>query len=376
MGPALRGAFIFIFYFRSFCSMNKYAIQLAFAYMGVIIGGGFASGQEILQFFTGYGWASIAGTVMAGVLFALLGRQVALLGTRLQAESHKDVLYALFGRRAGTAMDFMLTFFLYGVGVAMLAGTGALFSQQFGWPMIAGGLLMTALVVITLCLNVKRIIALVSAATPILMVMVLIITAYSLLTADADMDQLFALSQHQETVAPHWALGALLYTSFNISVGFPMLAVIAGRNADARSTSLGGTLGGIGLGVLILLINIALFVNLNNLQGVELPTQRLAANLSPAVGVLMTISISCMIYSTAVGMFFAFSSRFSRPETGRFRIVSMVSCCVGLALSLVGFTKLIGTVYPLLGYLGLLLIGAVAVYGYRTSRRKALAPQG
>src|SRR5690606_6046726 len=138
--------------------MNKYAFQLAFAYMGVIIGGGFASGQEVLQFFTGYGMASIAGTLLAGFLFAFLGRQIAQMSTRLQAQSHKHVLHVLFGHRAGLIMDLLLTFFLFGVGVAMLAATGALFKQQFGLSPLVGGLFMTILTVATLCLNVKRII--------------------------------------------------------------------------------------------------------------------------------------------------------------------------------------------------------------------------
>jgi uncharacterized membrane protein YkvI len=353
--------------------MNKYAIQLAFAYMGVIIGGGFASGQEVLQFFTGYGVASIAGTVLAGLLFAFLGGQIARISTQLQAQSHKDVLASLFGRHAGGIMDILLTFFLFGVGVAMLAGTGALFKQQFGLSPVIGGLFMTALVVLTLCLNVKRIIDLVSLATPLLMVLVLVITTYALFTSNAEMDSLLALSEKQETVAPHWALGAILYASFNIAVGFPMLAVISGRSKDVKTTMLGGLLGGVGLGLLILLLNISLFSNLNQLQGAELPTLMLASRLSPIVGILMTISIICMIYSTAVGMFFAFSARFSRPETGRFRVLSLLSCSIGLLLSFFGFTKLIGTVYPLLGYLGLLLIAAIGVSWFRSRSGRAAA---
>lgn len=347
--------------------MNRYAFQLAFAYMGVIIGGGFASGQEILQFFTGYGVASIAGTAVAGLLFAFLGMQVARVSTQLQAQSHNDVLVALFGRHAGAIMDILLTFFLFGVGVAMLAGTGSLFKQQFGFSPVIGGVFMTVLVILTLCLNVKRIVDLVSLATPLLITLVLIITTYALLTSNADTDQLLALSQQQETVAPHWALGAVLYASFNIAVGFPMLAVISGRSTDKKTTMMGGLLGGVGLGLLILLLNVSLFSNLNQLQGAELPTLMLASHISPILGILMTVSITCMIYSTAVGMFFAFSARFSRPETGRFRVVSLLSCSTGLVLSFVGFTKLIGTVYPLLGYLGLLLIAAI-VFNWLRSR--------
>src|SRR5690606_7956580 len=176
--------------------------------------------------------------------------------------------------------------------------------------------------VLALCLTVKRIIELVRAATPFLMGMVLIITAYSLFTSNANLDQLLVLAQEQETIAPHWVLGAVLYASFNIAVGFPMLAVISGRTQNIDTTSLGGIMGGIGLGLLILLLNVALLLNLNQLQGAELPTLALASRLSPVAGMLMVASITCMIYSTAVGMFFAFSARFTRPETTGFRIAS------------------------------------------------------
>lgn len=333
--------------------------------MGVIIGGGFASGQEILQFFTGYGLASIGGTLVAGFLFAFLGWQIARMSTRLQADSHKEVLRILFGEKLGIVMDVLLTFFLYGVGIAMVAGTGSLFQQQFGLPPIAGGGFMAVVVLLTLCLNIKRIIDLLSAATPFLMGMVLIVTAYSLLTTNADMRTLLALATEQETVAPHWIIAATLYASFNIAVGFPMLAVMSGRSGNIKVTSLGGILGGIGLGILILFLNVALLLNLNQLQDAEMPTLALASRMSPIVGLLMTVSITCMIYSTAVGMFFAFSARFTKPETKRFRVFSVGSLTVALLLGQIGFTKLVGTVYPLLGYLGLLLIAAIAFNWYR-----------
>lgn len=50
--------------------MNKQSIQIALAYMSVVIGGGFASGQEVL-FFTGYGLIGIVGTLVSGSAICL-----------------------------------------------------------------------------------------------------------------------------------------------------------------------------------------------------------------------------------------------------------------------------------------------------------------
>ncbi|MCW2271002.1 hypothetical protein D3C77_16600 [compost metagenome] len=340
--------------------MNKQSIQIALAYMSVVIGGGFASGQEVLQFFTGYGLIGIVGTLVSGVLFAFLGMQIARMSSQMQANSHKEVLYRLFGTRIGLVVDVVLSFFLYGVGVVMLAGSGSIFAQEYSMPPLFGGVLMTVLVIATLCLNVKRIINLISAVMPFLLAMVLIITTYSIFNYNASVETLDAVArENNETVTGNWFVGALLYASFNIAVGFPMLAVIGGMTKQPKAAAVGGILGGLGLGALILLLNIGLFANINQLQGIEMPSLALSGRISPILSVVMSIALVCMIYSTAVGMFFAFSARFAKPDSRRFKLVSAVTVCVGLALSLGGFSKLVGTVYPLLGYVGFALILAI-----------------
>ncbi len=128
-----------------------------------------------------------------------------------------------------------------------------------------------------------------------------------------------------------------------------------------------------GWGALIFLLNIGLFFNIEQIQNAQMPTVLLAKGVGSWIGVLMMISVFCMIYSTGVGMFFAFTARFAMPNTKKFRLIGLASCLVGLLLSFAGFTKLVGTVYPLLGYLGLALIAAVLVYWLRNRGKPSVA---
>ncbi|MFA5489130.1 MAG: hypothetical protein WC284_07905 [Candidimonas sp.] len=347
--------------------MNKHSIQIALAYMSVVIGGGFASGQEVLQFFTGYGAIGVVGTLVSGVLFAFLGMQIAQISSNMQAGSHKDVLYNLFGKQAGFVVDVILSFFLFGVGVVMLAGSGSTFAEQYGVAPLFGGIVMTVLVIVTLCMNVDRIVNLISAVMPFLLAMVLIITVYSIVTSDGTMAVLNESAQANPTISSdwpvsNWAFGALLYASFNIAVGFPMLAVIGGMTRSSKQAGLGGIMGGLGLGLLLFLLNAGLFANINHLQGIEIPTLALADRIHPALAVLMSISLVCMIYSTAVG------ARFATPASARFKWLSAIFTVVGLGLSQLGFSKLIGTVYPMLGVVGLILIAAIVINWFRVRR--------
>ena len=102
----------------------KNSVNLAGAYIGIIIGAGFASGQEVLQFFTSFGIYSVLGIIVATVLFAFLGMQVTQLGCALQTRSHKGIIDHICGRYLGRVVDVMITFFLFGVTVIMIAGSG------------------------------------------------------------------------------------------------------------------------------------------------------------------------------------------------------------------------------------------------------------
>lgn len=98
----------------------KKSLQIAGAYVGLIVGAGFASGQEILQFFTSLGWMGVLGALVATLLFAFLGMQLAQLGSSMQTTSHKDVIYHICGRYLGIVVDIIVTFFLFGVAVVMI----------------------------------------------------------------------------------------------------------------------------------------------------------------------------------------------------------------------------------------------------------------
>ena len=63
-------------------------MMIGFAYTGVIVGAGFSTGQEILQFFTNYGTWSYAAIILSALIIMFVGRQAAKLGYLVKADSH------------------------------------------------------------------------------------------------------------------------------------------------------------------------------------------------------------------------------------------------------------------------------------------------
>lgn len=339
----------------------KKSIQIAGAYIGTIVGAGFASGQEVLQFFTSFGWLGFAGAVVATILFAFLGMNITQIGSRLQTQSHKDVVYSICGKYLGIAVDFVITFFLFGVAVIMFAGAGSTFEQQFGIPSMIGSLIMVLLTIITCCFNVEKVVSIIGSITPVLIVLVMVIAGYALFTMDVSFTELQKLSQQQESAASNWLVGGLLYVSFNITCGVAMLAVMGGTTKDVKVAGRGGILGGIGLGLMLILINVGMFTRIDAIGGLDIPMLYLANEISPVVGVIMSIVLLAMIFNTAVGMLYGFSVRIVKPDSPKFKGFTAIIGLIGFAASFVGFTKLVGTLYPITGYLGFALMAAIIV---------------
>ncbi|WP_017729294.1 YkvI family membrane protein [Halalkalibacterium ligniniphilum] len=348
----------------------KNSIRIAGAYVGLIVGAGFASGQEVLQFFTHFGLWSIAGVVIATLFFAFLGMHITQLGSQLQTTSHKKVIEHLCGPYLGKVVDFAILFFLFGVAVVMVAGAGSVFQQQFGVSTLIGSIVMTILIIATLLLNIKRIIDIIGLVTPFLLLIVIIIAGYSIATMDASFSDLQAYASVESAASSNWVLGALLYVSYNIAAGIAMLTVMGGTVKDEKTAGMGGILGGLGLGLLLLLINIGMLSHLDSLQEVEMPTLFLANQISPALGWFLSIVLLGMIYNTAVGMLYAFTARVVSPDSQMFKLSVVIFGALAFLASFVGFITLVGTVYPLMGYLGFVLIAAIIISWLRAKQRK------
>lgn len=348
----------------------KNSVNLAGAYIGIIIGAGFASGQEVLQFFTSFGIYSVLGIIVATVLFAFLGMQVTQLGCALQTRSHKSIIDHICGRYLGRVVDVMITFFLFGVTVIMIAGSGTIFEEQFGIPSVVGAVVMTVLTIGTLLLNVNKIMSIISAVTPFLFIIMIIISGYSFFTSDLSFNEIISSSSKETAATGNWIMGSLLYVSYNMVAGIAMLAVMGGTFKNKKEAGMGGILGGIGLGILLFLINMGMISDLKGIEGAGMPTLILANQISPWLGYILSIVLLGMIYNTSVGMLYAFTARFVPSETKIFKISVIVVGILAFLASFVGFIKLVGTVYPVTGYLGFVIIAALIVSWVRSKSKK------
>ncbi|MCT1410537.1 MULTISPECIES: membrane protein [Corynebacterium] len=355
--------------------MIKRAIGISMAFIGVVVGAGFASGQEAMQYFVAFGEWGLWGIALAAALMMVTGVSILQLGSYFQAVEHTAVYNKIASPVTAKILDWSTLITLFSIGFVMFAGGGSNINQQFpSIPVWVGGTVMLILVLLVGLMDVDRVTRVIGTITPFIIVFVVLATGYTILTADVDFASLNTWAiDNVNTSLPNWWLSALNYTGLNVMTAVSMSIVIGGNFLDNRAVGIGGLIGGFLYLILLALLVFALFFEAKDVNGEDMPVLKLITGIHPVLGILMTFVIYGMVFNTAIGMFYALGKRLTRNNPQRFYPVYAASCIIGFILSFIGFQSLVSNVYPILGYLGLLMI-FVMVYN-RIKNRGMLADE-
>ena len=119
--------------------------KIALALVGLTVGAGFASGQEVIQYFLSFGYWGILGAAVAGTAIAVFSGWVYQLGSYYLADNHSVVFRSVSRPWLAKYMDITTMFTLFCIGFVMVAGAGANLEQQFGFPTWVGSAIMVVL---------------------------------------------------------------------------------------------------------------------------------------------------------------------------------------------------------------------------------------
>ena len=341
------------------------------AFIGVVVGAGFASGQEAIQYFVAFGNMGLWGVLLAAALMIITGVAILQLGSYFQADEHTAVYDKISGPIVSRVLDWGTLATLFSIGFVMFAGGGSTISQQFdGVPIWVGGAVMLVLVLLVGLLDVDKVSSVIGAITPFIIIFVVLATGYTIIVTDVDWSQAneFAVN-NVESPLSNWWLAALNYTGLNVMCAVSMSIVIGGNILGTRAVGIGGLIGGFFYLLLLALLVVSLYMVAPDVHEQDLPVLSLINNVNPILGYFMTFIIYGMVFNTAIGMFYAMGKRLTRKKPKLFYPVYAGACVVGFILSFIGFKQLVSSVYPILGWIGLLMI-AVMVISWITQRDK------
>ncbi|MDO5535267.1 MAG: hypothetical protein Q4F65_11515 [Propionibacteriaceae bacterium] len=336
--------------------MIQRSLGIAMAFIGVLVGASFASGREALQYFVAFGNWGILGAVLTSLAMMVSGVTILQLGSYHRAKEHTSVFVAISGPVTARILDIATMITLFCIGFAMFAGAGANLEQQFGWSVWIGALIMLVMVLATGLLNVSKVTFVIGAITPFIIVLIAIATLWTIFTAQPDFATLHEQAQEVPTTLPNWWIAAINNLGLNVIVVVSMAIVIGGNFLDSREVGIGGIVGGFVFLFLLAVLVGSMYLTVDVVMNSEMPTLAMITDIHPSLGVAMALAIYGMIYNTAIGMFYALAKRLTRGRPQYFYRVYVITVLIGFVLSFIGFSNLIGWVYPILGYMGILMM--------------------
>jgi len=205
-------------------------------YFGVTVGGGFGSGQEMLQFYVSYDWWGIARAFVHMAIMPLTAMAILQYGSYFRAQSHGKVFDSITSSLVSKFMDNGLSAAQFCIGFVMLAGAGSNLSQQFGVPLWVGAALMVVLILADGILNADRGISVIGLITPAMIVVILCAAVYSIATFTGALDGVHQFAVENATSSlPNWFLATINDTGLSMFSGIAMAIIIGGQNCSPRS---------------------------------------------------------------------------------------------------------------------------------------------
>jgi uncharacterized membrane protein YkvI len=332
---------------------------IALTYVGVVVGAGFSSGQEIWYFFARHQVEGILGVILTGVFFFVLAPILFQLGRLPGVDHYHQLFYNFLPVPLAILFDLIHIFLMIGAVSVMLAGSGAIFRDYLGLHYYLGVLITMVIILLTLFLRVEGIMIVNSVMIPFL----IIITVITVITFLFKTDAVFLMKRGETG----WFTDAVLYLSYNMIIAVAvMTGIISGEKRDVISK--GGTLGGVILFILNLLIYTGLVGAFSNSLQAEIPMLYLAQTGSRVIFLCYILVLYFAMVSTAIANYYAFNQRIAVLFRLRYEVALVISIFFVLPPVPSGFSLLVRYLYPLFGYLGLCIL-AFYFYLWLKSRK-------
>lgn len=337
--------------------------------MATIIGAGFASGQEIIRFFSMYYAGGFFGIILAGMLFSVIGYIVLSKVFSERISSYDEFLFPMTGYFLGRLMEFIVMLFMSCIMCVMIAGLGNVLVELTGLAYKYCVAISAAATLLAIMSNIKGIVAISSFVSPVLIAGIIFVGFYILASKDTSV---FSISGKMRLLTDNWVFSAILYVSYNTIISTVLMSRMLPYLKSGKVSKWGGVLGGGMLCVTALIINWALYSFYPHSIISEIPVLGIIQNNSKLLAHIYSIILILAMYTSAVTSGYCLTERISSKTKINYKLVGAVLCAVVMPMSTLGFSSLIATLYPVFGYLGLFLLFIIlfqSVRGYMTKPR-------
>jgi len=325
--------------------------QVAVAFVGSFLGAGFVSGQELLQFFGNFGGYGLIGMVLTILSFGIFGYLSMVIARRIRQTDFDKVIVRKDGSWLQKIFGAIVVFYLFGVMVIMIAGAGTLIRDLTGSPAWVANTVMTVLVIIVAVSGTKGLLASFELLVPFLAVAALVISV-AVFVKNGSGSVAFTAFSGDNPLLGNWFFAVISYVSYNLMAAISILVPLSEQTKNETVIRKGMVTGTLVLTVIFAGVLMPVAFHRPMIEASEMPMLDFAWMTGRLMGIIYTILLLGGMFGGALSSLYAIVARVK--NIGPLKGVPMIVVISVLALggSMFGFKQLVGTVFPVFGYLG------------------------
>ena len=338
----------------------KTIFKIAATYTAVVLGAGFASGQELIGFFIRFGIPGFVGIIAAGFLLFAIAYFVMSICIRQGINSYDGLLIYLFGDKLSMLMEVFVAFSFFAFSSAMLSAGGAALNQAFGMNKTAGIYIFAALCFITLLKGVEGIMNTNVILAPLMVISGVFIGLYAFFQGSG------TVTHYPEVAIQSIFSSALLYASFNIITAVSVLVAMKSTISNIKTAFWSSLMGGVLITIMAVSISLPLLTNYNAVRNLEIPMLEIAFGHGDLLAYIYLLTLTAAMFTTAVANFFTLNKWFEAKGASNIFLTAFIIIFSAMFANF-GFSNFVHIVYPMFGAIGLVQVAAI-IRGYVKSR--------
>lgn len=287
-----------------------------FALKAVIIGGGYATGRELAEYFVPSGpWGGLSAMLLATLIWSVVAALTFALAIKLGAYDYRSFFKGLLGP-AWIAFEVAYIIFVVLILAVFGAAAGAIGAASFGWPELAGVLLLAVSIVAVTAWGTGVVEQMFKYVSILLYAVYGLFLVLALASFGGLIEQGFA---NAPPPSGNWMAGGLTYASYNI-VGAVVILPVLRHLRHQRDAVVAGLIAGPLSMLPAILFFVAMMAFYPAIGDETLPSDFLLRQMTvPGFHVLFQVMIFAALLESGAGSVHAINERISGAIESRGR---------------------------------------------------------
>lgn len=324
-------------------------------FQSVLVGGGYGTGREVLEYFTQYGFAGgLAAICVSLFLFALVLSLTFEVARRFSAYDYRQFFQQLLGR-FWFVYELIAVVMLMLVFAVLMAASGTVLEERFGVPMLAG---IGAMILFVAVLEFygREMVTRVLTFWSLVLYAVFITFLFSILEASPDR---LAGTLSNMDINEGWALSGFKYAMYNMT-GAPIILYVARHFRNSGEAVGSGMIAAVIALVPALMFHIAFAGEGVALLEEAIPVYAMMESYGLTVlSIIFTVMLFGTLIETAAGTMQGINERIEgyREEQGKRPLPRAAHAGIAVAIMVasalvaqIGIAQLIGKGYGLIAW--------------------------